>query len=320
MRRGFLAFAVLATLLGLVGQAQASIAIYVHSTSARPSASAVNERAMDAVFGAGNWIDARYETLDAATLLSADFVLIEGAAGDNDGLKAFMAENFSTIQAWVSGGGSLVVDALPEDAVGMSLGFGVQSSRPEGVRCASAVDPAHPIFNGPLAASPDSCQTGEFGVLSAEGGLSLSPIMVDRGGNTVLGEMEHGLGCVVFAAMATDRSLHPEVEDVDLMASVIAYVCDPSKRRRVPEPSTLIVWLSLIGVTWAGASWRLLYLRRWQQFEEEWQEWEELGVRPSLAASTAALATAGHVYPARQQYADPFALPFAEQDRSLHDG
>ena len=109
---------------------------------------------MDTAFGVGLWQGLRYETAIAASIFSSrnSFAFLEGGDSHADELEAFLTSNISLIESWVTAGGSLFLNAAPNEGDGMSFGFGgvnlvypAYSDDP-----VSAVDLSHPIFTGPL--------------------------------------------------------------------------------------------------------------------------------------------------------------------------
>lgn len=87
--------------------------VYLRSTIGAPWGSSSNEEAMDTVFGAGNWQDLRYETVNVGTLLSSStcFIFMEGGANNDVPLDNFLTANMTAIENWVSTGGSLFLNS-----------------------------------------------------------------------------------------------------------------------------------------------------------------------------------------------------------------
>ena len=64
------------------------------------------ELAMNDVFGVGNWVDARYETVDPPTMFSdSDFIFMEGGDDNANEMEAFLSANAAAIDTFVNGGG-----------------------------------------------------------------------------------------------------------------------------------------------------------------------------------------------------------------------
>ncbi|HYV26383.1 MAG TPA: hypothetical protein VFA77_02550, partial [Candidatus Eisenbacteria bacterium] len=105
----------------------ATTVAYLRSVVGQPWGQTANETAMNRVFGAGNWLDLRYESVNAASLLSpsTSFIFMEGGDSNADEMEAFLNANMATIQTWLSAGGRLFLNAAPNEGNGMSFGFGV---------------------------------------------------------------------------------------------------------------------------------------------------------------------------------------------------
>ena len=81
---------------------------------------------LDAVFGSGGWSLKYYETAVAATMFSTNtcYVYMEGGDGHANEMETFFIANQSLIETWVLNGGSLFLNAAPNEGNGMSYGFG----------------------------------------------------------------------------------------------------------------------------------------------------------------------------------------------------
>ena len=105
-------------------KAQNSFA-YLRSNTQIPWSDTANEDVMDEVFGAGNWDDLRFETVNLTTLLAEkSFIFMEGGENTADEMETFLDTNITAIENWVNGGGALFLNSAPTEGDGMSLGFG----------------------------------------------------------------------------------------------------------------------------------------------------------------------------------------------------
>jgi hypothetical protein len=237
--------------IGLAGSARADVA-YLRSTIGQPWGQNQNESAMTTVFGA--FQNLQYETVNPSSLFSAatSFVYMEGSDTNAIALNTFLTTNRGTIESWVAAGGHLFLNAAPN--VGFNINFGFRgvllnyqgSSGNTFSATGSAVNPAHPIFQGPFG-KPGTSFTGNFfaqGVLSGGG---IRPIMTGDVG-TVLGEISFGSGHVVFGSLTTDNFELPQPQGHILRENIIAYAADFNVTP-VPEPSSL----ALLGVGLATA-------------------------------------------------------------------
>jgi hypothetical protein len=201
---------------------------YVRSQAGgAPWGETTNEAAMDTVFGAGNWDDLRYETVDPAVLFSVyrTFVFMEGGDDDANDMEAFLTANQTDIEAWVSNGGRLFINAAPNEGNGMSYGFGgVKLIYPgfpgnEG----NAVDSGHSIFNGPYTPIASNFTGGSFSHAYITGG-SWVPVIVNENLHPSLAETSWGDGCVLFGGMTTDNFHSPQPEAANLRANILDYL------------------------------------------------------------------------------------------------
>jgi hypothetical protein len=203
---------------------------YLRSGLGPPWNASSNEAAMDLVFGAGNWDDLRYENVDTAALFSAatEFIFMEGGDSNADRLEAFIFRNRDAMEAWVDAGGALFVNAAPNVGDGMVFGFQIQlvyggpGSAPPGCHTGQAVDPSHPIFNGPFTPVGTVFQANWFchGTVRASGA---ERVIENNAGRVALGALRSGAGIVLFGSMTTANFHIPQPEASNLRANIIAF-------------------------------------------------------------------------------------------------
>ncbi|HSU55216.1 MAG TPA: M36 family metallopeptidase, partial [Candidatus Dormibacteraeota bacterium] len=201
-------------------------AAYVRSTAGAPWGSTANETAMNRVFGSNNWQDLRYETLSTGGVFSAaaTCIYMEGSDMDAAEMETFLMANLGSIQSWVSNGGSLFLNAAPNEDNGMDFGFGVTLLYPDQTSTAALAVPAHPIFNGPFTPVGTNWTGGSFAHATVTGtGLTVL-ITNTANGHIVLGEKAYGAGHVLFGGMTTDNFHTPQPQASNLRANIIAYL------------------------------------------------------------------------------------------------
>ncbi len=201
---------------------------YVRSNAGAPWGSTANEQAMDMVFGAGGWDDLRYETVNVVTLFSPvyTFLYMEGSDNNAQELEGFLMANQAALEAWVNAGGTLFLNAGPNEGGIQNWGFGgITLNYPDfPVDPGMPVDPGHPIWNGPfLPTAPN--WTGSSYAHASVSGPGLIPHIIDAdGGNPNMGELDWGSGRIMFGGLTTSNFWTPAAESLNLRANVIAYL------------------------------------------------------------------------------------------------
>ena len=212
--------------VGTILNDDAPPAAYVRSTTGAPWNSTSNEAAMNRVFGSNNWQDLRYETVNPGLLFSAAkaFIYLEGSDADATEMETFLASNMDVIQDWVNNGGSLFLNAAPNEDNGMNFGFGVTLVYLDQTSTAGAAVPAHPIFNGPFTPVGTSWTGNYFGHATVTGTGLTTLITNAANSHLVLGEKAWGAGHVLFGGMTTDNFQSPQPQASNLRANIIAYL------------------------------------------------------------------------------------------------
>ncbi len=199
---------------------------------------------MDMNFGAGGWANDDYGTVNVGQLLSGDtsFIYMEGGDSSASELNTFLGANLAGLQTWVAAGGTLLLNAAPNEGGNINFGFGgVLLTYPDfdGSDTAHAVDGSHPIFNGPFGVVATDYTGTSFSHSTVAGG-GISSIMDNGAGNSVLAELIWGSGGVVFGGMTAPQFHDPDPDSINLHANIIAYTTT------IPAPGAL----ALLGLGW----------------------------------------------------------------------
>src|SRR5690242_8908017 len=183
---------------------------YLRSNVIPPWDVTSNEVDMDDVFGASQWKNRQYETVNLSRLLSTSTTMIFMEGGDNNAnaLKSFLDAHRTELMAWVAVGGRLFINAAPNQGGDIDYGFGVTMTFSMDYSTASnngyAVDPNHPIFSQNLQPVGTSFAGGDAFSHGYLTGTGFTNIMVDDQNRPVLGEMRYGSGLVLFGTMTVD--------------------------------------------------------------------------------------------------------------------
>jgi hypothetical protein len=212
---------------------------YLRSTVGPPWGVLTNELAMDAVFGAGNWVDERYETVDTTALFAERRVIfMEGGFNNADEMEAFLDANAFQIANFMSLGGVALFNSAPLEGNGMGYpdaagGQSIALNFPDfSFNPIAAPDPGHPIFNGPFPTT-----TSFTGVDFAHGsvtGAGLTSLLDDPIARSVLAERPIGDGLALYGAMTTTNFHLPQPDADNLRANILAYA---ESAVYLPEPS-----------------------------------------------------------------------------------
>lgn len=198
---------------------------YLRSTAGLPWGSAANEATLTQVFGT-NWEDLRYETVSNVGALfsgSKKFIFMEGGDIDANAMGLFLTNNLGVISNWVAAGGSLFVNAAPNQGANITLGFGALLTYPDYCSTATAVYPTHPIFNGPYMPVGTTWSGSYFGHATVSG-PELIPLIADNATSHLeLAERSYGAGHLMFGGMTLPIFHTPTVESSNLLANILFY-------------------------------------------------------------------------------------------------
>jgi len=178
--------------------ASAQDATYVGWSAGEPWGMYGNVNAMDDVFGPGNWDRLDFPTAVGNGLWNYNFIFMDGSGLADAEFVEFVDANRAAMEAWVAGGGHLIMNAARVEYVDdFNLGCGFMMKHSEDER-GYAVDDTHPIYNGPWG------YTGTLfvGDLLAHdylwGGIGL---MTGDWGQVLLAESPYGAGHVIAGGL-----------------------------------------------------------------------------------------------------------------------
>jgi hypothetical protein len=215
---------------------------YLRSTIGMPWGLAGNEAAMNQVFGT-NWLDLRYETANPASLLSPNtrFIFMEGSDDSAQEMGTFLTNNMAAISKWVAAGGSLILNAAPNEGGNMNFGFGTTLIYPAFSLTDWAVNAAHPIFNGPFVPVGTSFSGGYFAHAGISGSGLFGLLTNTENAYPVLAEKTYGYGHVIFGGMTPPYYHSPQPQSSNLLANLLAYGANQGHGLGM-DSSVLLIW------------------------------------------------------------------------------
>ena len=214
----------LAATLTVTSPSPAGNVAYLRSTSGLPWGRSDNEGILTMVFGT-NWQDFRYETVNTGGLFSADnkFIFMEGSDSSALEMGVFLTNNLPAISNWVNAGGSLFLNAAPNQGTNIYFGFGVTLTYSDFTDTGVAVNPAHAIFNGPYLPVGTSFSGNHFGHATASGAGLIGLLTNSANGHLVLAEQNYGSGHLLVGGMTLPSWHSPQPQATNLLANILAY-------------------------------------------------------------------------------------------------
>ena len=200
---------------------------FVRSSAGDPWGIDDDEVILTMVFGS-NWQTNYYETVSPAALFtpSTSFIFMEGSDSGAVPMATFLNANLAAMQNWVSNGGSLFLNAAPNEGGNINFGFGVTllyDGATTFTSAAEAVNPAAPIFNGPFTPVGTNW-TGTYFAHGTVSGPGLNPLIKDTNDTLiVLAETSAGLGHVLFGGMTLPYFHSPQPQATNLLANILSY-------------------------------------------------------------------------------------------------
>jgi gliding motility-associated-like protein len=182
---------------------------------------------MDEAFGAGGWESGFYASVDATEVFDSNTCMVFLEGGDDHALEFndFVTANLSLMEEWVFNGGNLYMNAGPNYGGSINCGFdGVTIVYPSFAGNAEAVDPTHPIFNGPYL-PVGTTWTGPWFAHAEITGPDLIPLLTDPTLSTYsLAEKNWGGGKVIFGGMTVSGWHEPYLESSNMHINILKYL------------------------------------------------------------------------------------------------
>jgi len=211
-------------LLTVTTNLSASKVVYLRSAVGEPWGRTDNDDVLNLLYGTG-WQALSYETVNPAALFSRTnkFIFMEGSADGEPAMATFLLNNLSGLTNWVVNGGSLFLDCAPyfTNSFTVSAGFGVTLSVGNFIITAKAVNPAHPVFNGPFGPVVTS-YSGAFFAHATVSGPGLSGILTNASdGKMILAERVYGAGHLMFGGLTLPPFQTPQPQASNLWANIL---------------------------------------------------------------------------------------------------
>src|SRR5690348_15847250 len=105
---------------------------------------------------------------------------MEGSDLDALEMSALLAATLPAICNWVANGGSLLLNAAPNEGSNIYFGFGVTLHYPDATSTNVMANPAHPIFNGPYVPAALGFSGNSFAHATVAG-PGLTAVLTDPG-------------------------------------------------------------------------------------------------------------------------------------------
>ena len=207
-----------------------------------------NGKAMAAVFGTG-WEMQQFSQVQAdeasGGLFASHvrFIWIEGSDSSTEAAQEFIAAHEAQLKAFVARGGGLFINSATNQSVAVAFdGRTIEKVDSEDFTDAAiAVDPSHPIFNGP--ATPNATVfTGDSFAHGRVTGSGLTSLIVGTENEgpvkdaLVLATYTSGTGRVALGSMTVVEFQEPEEAAKSLRINLIHYLTPPPPPPAPPAP------------------------------------------------------------------------------------
>ena len=207
-----------------------------------------NETAMNTAFGAGNWSKVQGFSM-AAFASDTTFLYLDGGDSEANQFNSFIAGNLVGLTSYVSKGGTLILNAAPNEGGSFSLGFGATLNYDGGASGSSFVQATAAGIASGIFANLSTDYTGSsFTHAYISAGAGYTSLLNDDAGRSAFGVQKVGAGTVGFGGMTLPYFHNPD-DSRQLLANMMGYVAAQAASE-VPEPGSML----LIGLGLAGAA------------------------------------------------------------------
>ncbi len=215
--------------------------VFVRSSAGDPWGNNTDEVILTDVFGS-SWQTSYFETVNPSVLFSPNtsFIFMDGSDMGANAMSSFLNNNMSAMQAWVLDGGSLFLNAAPNEGGNINFGFGVTLvyNAVTFTATGEAVNDSAPIFTGPFVPVGNTW-TGNWFAHATVKGAGLNPLIRDTADNlTVLGEESVGSGYVMFGGMTLPSFHSPQPQGNNLLANILSYAAAQANLGSTPVATT----------------------------------------------------------------------------------
>ncbi len=203
---------------------------YMQSSMGDPWGTPTNQELMNIAFGPSSWNLAHYETVDPATMFTAEtgFVHMDGGSFQASELADFLSANLELIENWVFEGGRLFINSAPNEGGDINFGFDgtLLNYEPpgEGTHATNAEisDLEHPSVFGPnLPISIDMAGTYYSHAILTGSDLKEIAVNADSPDKVILAEKNWGAGRVMFGSLVSHNFQTPAVQVKNWRANLL---------------------------------------------------------------------------------------------------
>lgn len=203
---------------------------YLRASVGEPWFSSSNTDAMDNAFGANLWTLGSFEDVVAEDVFryTTGVVFIDGSDSGAEELATFLDDNIELIEAWVHSGGSLLLNAAPNEGGDIDFGFdGSTLVYDDASSSVDVVDLSHPAYLGPLTPTASTMTGGSYSHAHITG-TGFTNVLVNStdATNVVLCEKTWGEGMVMMGGMTTSNFHSPSPQGDNWRANLLSYIGD----------------------------------------------------------------------------------------------